>query len=302
MLPLLPTDSRFPLPDWTAVRASEPADLTPAERNAFWVEQGREWVRLLKQSLGEGYQGYESPNFWLVSRQPADTCRRLIGWAETTAQKVKTWLKVDHTGRLFGKCPFLLLHDLDTYYEYFAAYVPDGAYAGSDGVCLNHGYGHFVFSYLNMNQAESVLVHELTHAYVTHLPIPVWLNEGIAQLCEIAITGRDPARYDEIKESLDGHWDASGIQDFWRGSSFLKNESQMHSYHLAKVLTARLIRQGGSRFHAFLHEAQKKDAGEAALRKHWQVSLQDLVADYLGDGDWQPHLPLDPKSAKSQTP
>lgn len=201
-------------------------------------------------------------------------------------------LKVDHTGRLFGKCPFLVLHDLDTYYEYFAAYVPDGSYAGSGGVYLNHGYGHFVFSFLDMGQAEAVLAHELTHAYVAHLPIPTWLNEGVAQLCEINLTGRDHTRYDEIKESIDAYWNRATIQEFWNGAAFIRdNESQLHSYHLAKVLTSRLSRQKNG-FHEFLHSAHREDAGETALNQIWGLNLADLVSDYLGAGDWAPRSPL----------
>lgn len=292
MLPLLPFDARFPKPDWNAVHATAPDDADPAALDAFWTEHGREFVHLLKRALGEGYQGYESKNFWLVSREPADTCRRLVAWAETTAAKVKTMLKVDPAGHLFGKCPILVLHDLATYDEYFAGYLADGEYAGSGGVYLNHGYGHFVFSFLDMSQAETVMAHELAHVYVGHLPIPKWLNEGVAQLCEISLTGRDHTRYDEIKESIDAHWNDESIQDFWNGSGFMKNnESQLHCYHLAKVLTFKLARQR-DRFHKFLHEAHADDAGEAALGLHWNLRLQDLVADYLGEGDWQPRLPL----------
>lgn len=290
-LPLLPDPSRFPHPDWDAVHASVRPDQSDESLNAFWTEQGGEWVHLIKRSLGEGYQGYESANFWLVSREPTDTCRRLISWAEITARKVTDMLKLDHSGKLFGKTPIVVVHDVDTYYEYYASYLPDGDYAGSGGVYINRGYGHFVFCYLDMRNAERVMAHELTHAYVTHLPIPAWLNEGIAQLCEINITRQDTTRYEEIRDSIEDQWNQETIQEFWSGASFSKNDiTQMHSYHLAKVLTARLARDT-SRFHDFLHEAHYKDAGEAALLKQWGITLADLVADYLGEGDWASRPP-----------
>lgn len=292
MLPLLPADSRFPLPDWNAVHASVPEDIDLTELNDFWTGYGREWIHQLRAALGEGYIGYETPHFLLVSREPAEVCRRILRWAETTAHQIKEMLKVDFAGQLFGKCPIIVVHDLDTYYEYFAAHVPDGTYAGSGGVYLNHGYGHFVFCYLDMGQAESVLAHELTHAYVAHLPLPTWLNEGVAQLCEINLTKRDSTLYDEIKETLSTHWKPTTIQDFWDGSGFLKDaDSQMHCYHLAKVITARLLRQGPE-FNAFLHDAHANDAGTAALRKYWNLTPADLVTAYLGEGAWHPVLPL----------
>lgn len=291
-LPLIPGCSRFPLPDWEAVHSTVLPDQSTESLNAFWTGQGSEWVHLIKRSLGSDYRGYESANFWLVSREPEDTCQRLIIWAEKTAQRVKNILNLDHSGLLFGKCPIVVVHDIETYYEYFAAYVPDGAYAGSGGVYLNRGYGHFVFCYLDMSQAELIMAHELTHVYVAHLPIPLWLNEGIAQLCEMNITRRDTTRYEEIRETIDDQWNQETMQEFWSGTSFLKNDAtQMHSYHLAKVLTSRLARQS-PRFHDFLHAAHRDDAGEAALRKYCGVTLSDLVTDYLGDGIWHPRLPL----------
>lgn len=269
-----------------------PERLDAAGLNDFWTAQGREWVHLLKAALGPGYVGYESPNFWLISREPAATCGRLVRWAETIEAQIKKMLRLDSSEALFGKCPILVVHDLETYYEYFASYLPDGSYAGSGGVYLNRGYGHFVFCYLDMSQAEAVLAHELTHACVAHLRLPAWLNEGVAQLCEITLTKRDQTRYEEIKDSIGTHWNADTIQELWDGSGFLKNaDSQLHCYHLAKVLTSRLWRQKRG-FHDFLHEADAADAGEAALKKHWALSLADLVADYLGEGDWSPRLAL----------
>jgi len=40
------------------------------------------------------------------------------------------------------------------------------------------------------------------------------------------------------------------------------------------------------RFREFLQEANAADAGAAALEKYFGVTLESLVADYLGDGDW----------------
>lgn len=295
-LPLLTTDLRFPLPDWEAIHAAAPVGDDPA-LEAFWMERGRAWVHLLKAALGPGYVGYESKNFWLVASEPVDTCRRLIGWAEGIETKIQTMLELKPQGCLVPT-PMVVVHDLETYYEYFAAYLPAGTYAGSGGVYLNNGYGHFVFCYLDMSQAEAVLAHELTHACVAHLPLPAWLNEGVAQLCEITLTKRDSTPYDDIKQSLATHWNADTIQELWDGSGFLKDaDSQMHCYHLAKVLTSRLARQR-ARFHAFFSEADQVDAGEAALRKHWNLSLTELVADYLGDGDWQPRFPLRAEDAR----
>lgn len=297
MLPLLPTPSRFPLPDWKAIHADPAvATLDVAQLDAFWAERGRAWVHLLRDAFGAGYRGYESPYFWLISSQPEASCRRLIQWAEAVRAKVVRAWAIDPTGRLYGKCPILVLHTLELYYEYIATYYPDGEHALSGGMYLNEGYGHFVFTFLDWSQAEATLAHELAHALVAHLPLPAWLNEGIAQLTEDAVTGRDQTRYDEVRETIGTYWTPETIQDLWTGAGFNRqDEGQLQSYHLSKVLTRNLTGDM-SRFRAFILEANAADAGESAVRKHFGVSLESLVTDYLGDGTWAPRPTPSPES------
>ncbi len=287
MLPLLAANARFPRPDWAAVNV-DAQGLAADAANGFWTGRGREWVHLLRSALGNGYMGYESSNCWLVSSQPEATCRRLLVWLEQIRKRIVLMLGQDSARSLHGKCPVLITHDLETYHEYVAAYLPEDENAMSGGMFINHGYGHFVFTFLNMSQAESVLAHELTHALVAHLPLPAWLNEGVAQLCEQQVTGRDTADYDRIKETLSTYWDAGTIQDLWSGRGFNRqDEGQMQSYHLAKVLTRALIGDV-ERFRRFLVEAEAADAGAAAVSKHFGLTVGALVTDYLGDGDWEP--------------
>ena len=298
MLPLLPSSSRYPLPDWNACAVeAKAAALDAAGLDTFYTERGREWVQLLRESFGQDYRGYESANFWLVSSQPEATCRRLIQWAESIQVRVMQALALDHTGRLYGKCPMIVVHDLDVYYDYISSYLLDGDHALSGGIYLNGGYGHFVFTFLDLSSAEGVLAHELAHALVVHLPLPLWLNEGIAQLCEQTVVGRDTTPYDEVHEKFDTYWTSETIQDLWTGRGFNRqDEGQLQSYYLAKLLTRNLAGDL-ERFRALVHEADAADAGAAALLKHYGLRLPDMVAEHLGEGDWAPRLPLTVSSA-----
>jgi hypothetical protein len=286
MLPLRETPSAFPIPDWQVVEQQAGELPAGADQREFWIERGRDWVHLLRKSLNPSYIGYESAHFWLISSQSDTASRRIISWLETTRAKVVKALGLDVAHH--DKCPVLVTHDLETYYAYVAAYMPDDENALSGGMYINQGYGHFVFTYLDMGQAEAVLAHELTHSLVSHLPLPAWLNEGVAQICEQAATGRDPANYDEIKDTLGTYWTADTIQDLWSGRGFNRqDEGQLQSYHLAKVLT-HMLTGDRPRFLAFLHAAHFSDAGASALLKHFDLSLAELVTDYLGAGDWNP--------------
>lgn len=290
VLPLLSSTTRFPKPDWPAIEAElRPGEYTFAELDEFWTQRARTWVTLLRDAFGPGYRGYESAHFWLISNQPEATCRRLITWAEETRTKVNKLLG-DAAGhdQLYGKCPILVVPDLDVYYDYYSGYLPDGEHGASSGVYLNHGYGHFLFSYLNLGEAEAVLAHELAHSLVSHLSLPLWVNEGVAQLCETWATRRDGTRYDEIKETIETYWTAETIQDFWTGRGFHRpDEGQMHSYHLALVLVRKLTGDL-PRFRSFLREVEASDNGTVALQKFFNTTPAAMVADYLGDGDWAP--------------
>lgn len=299
MIPILPSTSPFPHPDWTALQERIAGKaLTPAELNAYWTEQGREWVFLLRDALGMDYKGYESTHFWLISAEPPATCQRLLVWAEKIYTKVNSFLgEAAGSGLLHGKIPVLVVKDLDTYNEYFAGYLADGEYAGSGGVYLNNGYGHFLFTYRHLSEAEMVIAHELTHALVSHLPIPSWLNEGVAQLCEIWAVGRNDTNYDEVRESIDGFWTAETIQGLWNGKGFLTvGPSQLQSYHLALVITQPLTGDL-PRFRELLLQAHYTDAGTAALKAVYGLTPAELVGNYLGPGPWEPSLPISGVSA-----
>jgi hypothetical protein len=121
------------------------------------------------------------------------------------------------------------------------------------------------------------------------------VNEGVAQLCETWATRRDGTRYDEIKETIDTYWTRETIQEFWTGRGFHRpDEGQMHSYHLALVLTRKLTGDL-ARFRAFLREVNAADNGAAALAKFFHTTPTEMVVDYLGELEWEPTPPTDRK-------
>src|SRR5687768_11102477 len=103
------------------------------------------------------------------------------------------------------------------------------------------GYPHMAIRHESSVQDAQTLVHELTHHCVTHLPIPVWLNEGVAQRLQRAIVGVyaprahegasshywaaisnwvPPLMWDELAEKHHAFWNEQNIQEFWAGTSF----------------------------------------------------------------------------------
>lgn len=102
-----------------------------------------------------------------------------------------------------------------------------------------------------MSAIEPTIAHELTHYLLQHLPIPAWLNEGIAVNTEHRLSppGRPLYTPDEMHEKHLAFWDETTIQEFWSGKSWRRpDEGNSLSYDLAVHFVAMSSRD----FAAFL--------------------------------------------------
>ena len=97
------------------------------------------------------------------------------------------------------------------------------------------------------------------------------------------------------------HWNSRTIQQFWSGESWqIPGDSFELSYSLAQVIWRKIEVDLGAPRKAvleFISSAVENDAGEAACNEVFDVSLGELVADFLGDGDWSPKPEIWPANA-----
>lgn len=297
MLTLKP-GHRFPVPDWEQ-QYELTRDLgTDIQRlDAFWTDRGREWVRLLRDNFGGQYCVEESKNFWVITARDQRTRLRLVQWAEAAYERIRTAVG-QLPGPSYGKTPMLVFEDQDLYYAYLSEYVADGHHPASGGVFLNQGYGHLAFWFGDWDSAEAVVAHEIAHSVVANLDLPLWLNEGIAQVAEVAITGRygpeanlfgDDQAMPEVPEP---YWNSRTIQEFWSGTGFdIVGDDQSRHYGLSFLLVHRLA-ANRARFQAMLKEVTSSDAGRAAIRSAYGIDLDDLVVEVLGEDDWASEGPV----------
>ena len=135
----------------------------------------------------------------------------------------------------------IVFSDQDAYYRYVShAYPDDGEFAFSSGMFLHAGCPHFVTVHDDETHAvERVIAHEMTHASVAHLSIPLWLNEGLAVNMEDRLMGRLPKLFTpaELRHKHLAFWSRDTIQEFWSGRSFGRpDDGNMLSYDLAQIL------------------------------------------------------------------
>lgn len=289
-------DTRLPIPDWAATGEVHADDWDDARAHAFWSSAAAEWLDALAAALPEGYAQHGDGEFLVLSTWSAADVAPVLRMCGRALRAIRRNLgSLASTGG-HGPWIVLLFADQDDYYDYLSHYHDDGGeHSMSSGVFLHDGYGHFASWYDDVEDLEPVIVHELTHAQLVHLPIPLWLNEGIAVNTEQTLVPRlaDPRlqllRPEEMRARHRAYWTADTIQDFWSGKVFqAAGDGVDLAYDLARRITALAARDENA-FRAYVAAAHWRDGGLEAehLLGH---ALSDLIGAVLGEGDWSPRL------------
>lgn len=295
-------DTRLPIPDWASIDAGGAPTDDAETRDAFRTAAAGHWLQALAAALPEAerpYRVHASADFLLLSALGDREVELLLQFCQAARRRILRQLGDAATARSSGRHVLLLFADEDSYYGYVSHFYPDdsGEYARSSGMFIHDGYGHFALFEGDMEAMQPTIVHELTHCLLAHLPIPAWLNEGMAVNTEhgffpwLAHPGHLLYHPEELPRKHLAFWNAQTVQEFWSGKSFLRTDDGNElSYDLAKRLVARLARADAP-FRSFLREADRRDGGigaEAALG----LPLESLLVPMLGEGDWRPRPEL----------
>lgn len=284
----MPIVEGYPRPQWPAIDAiiaALPADCA----HEHWCAAARAWQNATARHLGPPYVLRETPNFLVLSpveARPAEVIGRFVerAWKQIRVQLDGLAEDVGH-----GKRVVMLFATQDDYYDYSAFFYPEGEHPLSAGVFLNAQYGHIAMPVHDMAEIEATIAHELTHCYVRSLPLPLWLNEGLAVTIENEICLNRPLRMDP--DRLAEHhafWNEETIQEFWDGRSFHRTDEGIElSYELARYCVRALAHDPGP-FIAFARNANFKDGGEVAAVEVFGGSLGGLIEQFFGPGDWAP--------------
>lgn len=291
----------LPHPDWEVINAWIDTIPDHHEQAAAWGRCEIGWLQHLRSALGQGYRLHVADGVALLSTLDE------IGVKATLAFVAKSRGRITRTLAGLAQVPeaghdvVLVLDDEDTYYRYASHHYPEGGeFALSSGMYLGGGCGHFITVKNQLHSIEPVIVHELTHALLSHLPIPTWLNEGLAVNTEHRFHppltgphqgGRDAALQQARHQRF---WGPADIQQFWSGEAFHRtDQGQELSYDLARILTAQFA-SDWERFTAFAQAAHRSDSGAHAARALLGISLGRAVCALL-ERDYTPdHEPFEP--------
>jgi hypothetical protein len=282
----------FPQPDWNAIAEWIERSVPEADHDGAWEQCARSWLQRLVSRLGEGYTVAESPNFRFLSDLPAESRRSKLLFLEDARRRMRDVLG-EALSAAEGKHVVLRFSAIEDFDAYISHFHPDGEFGGTSGTFLRTGYPHIAYPQVWSDQPDApVLVHELAHNLMAHLPIPSWLNEALAMAFEADIAGTPlPPLTRELAGQHRDYWTATTIQEFWSGRAFSSVEAQELAYSLSRVMLNLIyteLRPSRQEFRAFVQSATWDDAGAAAAEKHLDIPLENIVAAFLGPGEWRP--------------
>ena len=267
-------------------------NLSEAEEHRYWCALIEHWLSQLGDQLKGHVRFFETDNFFLLSAREAQETELISNFVETCYKKTQISLKGIVDGQPIGKQVVICMGDPDQYYRYVSKYYPDdGEFAGSAGVFLKCEYGHIVIAPGDYDNCEFTLAHELTHALVSHLSLPRWLDEAIAVSNEHSLLGLKPIYGDsKLKTDAVEYWQKNGLQEFWTGEAFFDPVAGNHSYLLAELLLTKIMGTSPHKAVAFVNQAEFEDGGEEACQTAFGHSLGVFAGSVLGAGDWNPQL------------
>jgi hypothetical protein len=200
----------LPRPQWDLLSAWVQSRVEPEERFEAWTDIARQWLTHLSSALDGPYELSESDQVLLLA-PAAKAATPVLGFAEFCRTALLTGLPQVTRFNMPGKQAVLIIEDTQTYYTYLSVYYPEGHHGGSGGVHVREGYPHIVVH--GTETAETTLAHEMTHASLAHLTLPVWIEEGLAQMFEHDMSGRGLQQVDaEMAREHKRYWKKHGLE------------------------------------------------------------------------------------------
>jgi hypothetical protein len=284
----------FPRVNWAPVQRAADAYSAHPAIGQIWTELAAQWLGIIRRRIGERYEIYESEHLLLLSAQSPTTAREILKAGDAAFERLEAILQRPPESRGLGKHVVLMLGTRTIYYDYITYYYTnsDRERGMSAGVHITRGYRHTAINAVSPNCLRT-LVHELAHDMVHDRPLPVWLNEGLAQFAEDMVPGYRQPLIDARQVRLHRrYWSWFGTNHFWDGRGFVWAPSQRLSYPLAEILFRNMT---GDRVRRrslanFLATAHRNDAGASACQNCFGCTPAELVKEFLGHGEWGPRI------------
>ncbi|WP_374563837.1 hypothetical protein [Ideonella sp.] len=286
----------WPVFDWGVVGDWLAGFSDEAQRERARVECQRAWLMHLRDALGPYATLHETDDAFVLSTLDPGMAKATSDFVARSSHRIAKVLGPLAAPRTGHKSILVVFDDEADYYPYTAAYdASEGESAFSGGMFIDAGCPHFVTCRADLSRIEPVIVHELTHAALSHLKLPLWLDEGIAVNTEHRLTGMQRSEHtpQQMHRLHQGFWGEAEIQQFWSGESFRRpDDGNKLSYDLARIIVEQLGKDWAA-FSDFVVRAERSDAGAEAARYTMDIDLGALVCALLERAPsdaWSPRM------------
>lgn len=302
-------DQGMPYPLWEQI-GNWIADHVEAEDfDEGYNHAVRLWLTKLATVAGPGLHLSESTHFVLLS--PFESSGRQ--WTLKVLENARGTI-FDALGKLawsdgWGK-QVVLIMDHDSYNLYISHYFPGDYMGRSAGVMITGGGFTHIAAEAPPKQNYSdtpllrTLAHELTHHALSQLALPRWLDEALAMSFEDRLAGSETSIADRLGASFEAigtrallqefaaWWTEERLQGFWSGTLWnSEDDEQAFCYEMSRILfriLSQTTHHAPDRIRRFVSDAHSGDAGAASAQQHLGLTLGEIAAEFLGEGDWEP--------------
>jgi hypothetical protein len=286
--------NEMPYLDWGAVNAWVDSLEGKEDKAQAWAQAELVWLEHLRAALGEPYWLCVNDSAVVLSTLTPGTAKATLNYMERTNQRILQVLSGIAELPPLGRDILIVFDDDDAYYRYASHYYPDeGEFAFSSGMHVSAGCSHFITQKQDLHVIEPVIAHECTHGCLSHLPLPLWLNEGLAVNMEARLTGSKPSDWTpaQLRARHLDFWGIKEIQEFWSGKSFYRtDDGNRLSYDLARILVEHFSTDW-QQFKTFVLNANNADSGASAASEHLGVELGIIACTLMEEPElpgWQP--------------
>lgn len=261
-----------------------------------WGKVEYAWLSQMCKSLGGDYRLIDSDQSIVLSSLTSSTAKAMLNYMDRTHQRILQILDGVAQSPAWGKDILIVFDDGDPYYRHASRFYPDaGEFAFSSGMYISSGCSHYITMKDDLSSIEPIIAHEATHGCLGHLPLPLWLNEGLAVNMEARLTGKLYSEWtpEQTRHKHLNFWGTEEVQQFWSGESFQRtDDGNRLSYDLARISVGQFSTDW-ERFKLFVLSAQNSDAGAEAARLHLGVNLGAAVCSLMDEQalpGWAPKL------------
>lgn len=254
-------------------------------RPALWEGAKRAWLLHMRDILGATFQVADSKTALVLSALNPTTARTTANFMSNALEQVLGVLTGIAQPPQGGKDILIVFEDAESYYRYLSFFYSAAAVQGMGRVMyIRDSIGHFVAVKADLYATQSMMVQEITCNCLAHLPLPVWLNVGIAVNTERQLVNKKSCGgcgSQQLHHRLLAYWNEYEIQNFWSGVSFQRpDEGLQLSYELARIMVDLLAKDWQS-FIRFVGHAHANDAAKAAALAYLDMDLGELACVLL---------------------